>query len=84
MICLLENYGAHVGTMARVLHGLGRQHGVFYKERAERFLKVLCSGCDRNLKSRTHCNMCGSWFHKCCGNVKAQVADSRKCICDKC
>ena len=51
---------------------------------AEKILQVLCSGCDGNLKSGTQCNTCGRWFHKSCGNVKAQVADSEKWICDEC
>jgi hypothetical protein len=40
----------------------------------EKILQVLCSGCDRNLKSGTQCNTCGRWFHNGCCNVKAQVA----------
>jgi hypothetical protein len=37
-------------------------------------LQVLCSGCERNLKSGTQCDMCGRWFHNSCGNVKVQMA----------
>ena len=51
---------------------------------AEKMLQVVCSGCDRNLKSGTQCNTCGSWFHNICGNVKAQVTESGKWTCDKC
>jgi hypothetical protein len=51
---------------------------------AEKMLQVLSSGCDRNLKSRTQCNTCGRWLHNICGNVKAQVVESGKLICDKC
>jgi len=51
---------------------------------AKKILQVLCSGCDRNLELGTHCNMCGSWFHNSCGNVKAQVVEGGKWICDKC
>jgi hypothetical protein len=51
---------------------------------AENILQVLCSGCDRNLKSETQCNACGFWFHNSCGNVKSQTADSGKCSCDRC
>ena len=46
--------------------------------------QVLCSGCDRNLKSGTQCDSCGQWFHNSCGNVKIQAAVSGKWICDKC
>jgi hypothetical protein len=38
-------------------------------------LQVLCSGCDRVLKSGTKCPMCGRWFYNSCGNVKAQMAE---------
>ena len=37
-------------------------------------VQVLCSGCDRNLKSGTHCESCDRWYHNSCGNVKFQVA----------
>jgi rRNA maturation endonuclease Nob1 len=45
---------------------------------AEEIMRVLCSGCDRILKSGTQCDTCGRWFHNSCGNVKAQVAEIRK------
>jgi hypothetical protein len=51
---------------------------------AEKIMQVLCSGCNRNLKSGTQCDRSGQWFHNNCGNVKVQVAESRKWICDKC
>ena len=35
----------------------------------EKIMQVLCSGCDRNFKSGTHCDTCGRWFHNSCGNV---------------
>jgi hypothetical protein len=35
------------------------------------FMQVVCSGCERILKSGTHCDTCGHWFHNSCGNVKA-------------
>jgi len=49
----------------------------------EKIMQVLFSGCDRNIKLGTQCGTCGQWFHNSCGNVKAQVADSGKWICDK-
>jgi methionyl-tRNA synthetase len=49
----------------------------------EKIMRVLCSGCDRILKSGTQCDTCGRWFHNSCGNVRAQVADSGKWVCDK-
>ena len=51
---------------------------------AEKIMRMLCSGCDRILKSGTQCDTCGRWFHNSCGNVKAQVAESGKLVCDKC
>jgi len=51
---------------------------------SEKIMRVLCSGCDRILKSGTQCDTCGRWFHNSCGNVKAQVAESGKWVCDKC
>jgi hypothetical protein len=39
-------------------------------------MQVLCSGCDRNLKSGTQCDTCGCWFHNSCGNVKSQLVES--------
>ena len=45
---------------------------------------LSCSGCDNSLKSGTQCDTCGSWFHNGCGNVKAQLRDSRKGSCEKC
>jgi hypothetical protein len=51
---------------------------------AQNILHVLCSGCDRNLKSQTQCDICGRWFHNSCGNVKAQMTDNGKWSCDRC
>ena len=50
----------------------------------ESILQVLCSGCDRNLKSGTQCESCGRWYHNSCGNVKFQVAERGKWNCDRC
>jgi len=50
----------------------------------EKILQVLCSGCDRNVISGIQCSTCGCWFHNSCGNVKTQVAERGKWICDKC
>ena len=36
---------------------------------------LLCSGCNRSLKSGTQCDTCGRWFHNGCGNVKAQLIE---------
>jgi hypothetical protein len=50
----------------------------------EKIMRVLCSGCDRILKSGTQCDTCGRWFHNSCGNVRAQAAESGKWVCHKC
>ena len=50
----------------------------------EKIMRVLCSGCDKIMKSSTQCNTCGRWFHNSCGNVKTRVADSGKWVCDTC
>jgi hypothetical protein len=42
----------------------------------ESFMQVMCSGCERILKSGTRCDTCGRWFHNSCGNVKAQLVES--------
>jgi hypothetical protein len=42
-------------------------------------LQILYSGCERNLKLETQCNMCGR-----CGNVKVKMTDSGKWNCDRC
>jgi hypothetical protein len=47
-------------------------------------VQVLCSGCDRNLKSGTQFDSCGRWYHNTCGNVKFQLAESGKWNCDSC
>ena len=50
----------------------------------DNIVQVLCSGCDRNLKSGTQCESCGRWYHNSCENVKFQVAESAKWNCDRC
>jgi hypothetical protein len=50
----------------------------------ENSLQILCSGCERNWKPVTQCDMCGRWFHNNCGNVKVQMAESGKRSCDRC
>jgi len=47
-------------------------------------VKVLCSGCDKNLKSGTQCDSCARWYHNSCGNVKVQVAESGRWNCERC
>ena len=37
----------------------------------------------RNSEFTDQCDKCARWFHNRCGNVKAQVAESGKWVCDK-
>ena len=46
-------------------------------------VQVLCSGCDRNLKSGNQCGSCGRCYNS-CGNVKFQVTESGKWNRDRC
>jgi hypothetical protein len=50
----------------------------------EMITKLTCTGCSRNLRSGTQCDLCGWWFHNNCGNVKTQMAGREKRICAKC
>jgi hypothetical protein len=50
----------------------------------ESIIQVLCSGCERILKSGKGCKTCGHWYNNSCGNVKAQVAESRTWNCNAC
>jgi hypothetical protein len=47
-------------------------------------MQLICSGCERILKSGTQYDTCGLWFHNSCGNAKAQLADSGKWNCERC
>ena len=49
----------------------------------ENIVQVLCSCCDRNLKSGIQCESCGRGYHNSRGNVKSQVADSGKWNSDR-
>jgi hypothetical protein len=47
-------------------------------------IQVLCSGCDKILKSAMRWQMCGRWYNNSCGNVKAQLAESGTWNCNTC
>ena len=51
---------------------------------SEKFMTVICSRCDKILKSATQCDTCRRWFHNSCGNVKTRVAECGKWVCDTC
>ena len=46
-------------------------------------VKLLCTGCGRNLSSGTQCELCGRSYHYSCGRVKVQAAEREKWNCDK-
>src|SRR5215510_15165624 len=50
----------------------------------ENTVRILCAGCERNLKSGIQCELCARWYHYSCGNVKAQTAERENWCCDKC
>jgi len=50
----------------------------------ETTVRLLCSGCGRNLKSGIQCELCGRWYHYSCGSVKAQAAERENWNCNKC
>jgi hypothetical protein len=58
-------------TVLLVIGGLKQNPGTGVE--AENCPQILCSGCERNLKSGTQCDMCGRWSHSSCGNVEAQL-----------
>jgi hypothetical protein len=41
----------------------------------ENTVRLLCTGCGRNLKSGIQCKLCGQWYHYSCGSVKAQAGE---------
>jgi hypothetical protein len=69
-------------TALLVINGVEQNPGPGME--VEHSLQILCSGCERNLKLGTQCDMCGRLFHNSCGNVKVQMADSGKWSCDRC
>ena len=80
-----NNYAVTMNLCATVIAALLVIGGVELNPGpVDNIMQVLCSGCDRNLKSGTQCDSCGQWYHNSCGNVKIQAAVSGKWICDKC
>ena len=47
-------------------------------------MRLLCTGCRRNLKSGMHCELCGRWYRYSCGSVKTEAAQRENWNCDKC
>ena len=46
-------------------------------------VRLLCTGCGRNLKSGIQCELCGRWYHYSCGSVKVQAAERDNWNCGK-
>ena len=49
----------------------------------ENTVRLLCTGCGRDLNSGIQCELCGRWYHYSCGSVKAQAAERENWNCDK-
>jgi hypothetical protein len=50
----------------------------------ENIVRLLCTGCGRNLKSGIQCELCGCLYHYSCGSVNAHAAERENWNCDKC
>ena len=44
----------------------------------ENTVRLLCTGCGRNLNSGIQCELCGRWYHYSCGSAKIQAAEREK------
>jgi len=65
-------------TLAVLLVSCGVEENPGPGVESDKIMRVLCSGCNKILKSGTQCDACGRWFHNSCGNVKAQVEEIGK------
>jgi ribosomal protein L40E len=81
---LLKDYDSDCNHFSRAICNWWRGKNPGPGVEAEKIMQVVCSRCNRNLKSGTQCDTCGRWIHNSCGNNEAQVAESGKSICDKC
>ena len=81
---LLRDYGSvcsgFVCTSGNWWSGAKSGPGV----QAESIMQVSCNGCDRIIKSVTHCNTRERLFQNVCRSVKIQVVEISKWICDSC
>ena len=50
----------------------------------ENTVRLLRTGCGRNLKSGIQCELCGHCYHYSCGSVKVQVSERENWNYDKC
>jgi len=46
----------------------------------ENTVRLLCTGCGRNMKSGIQCDLCGRWCRYSCGRLKAQAAEREKLL----
>ena len=74
----LESVILCTSTLALLLVMGGVEENPGPSVEVDKIMLVLCSGCDRILKSGIDCDNCGRWFHNSGGNVKAGVAESGK------
>jgi hypothetical protein len=83
-ICTIGNMLLCAATLAVLLVISGVEQNSGPGVEAGNCLQVLRSGCDRVLKFVSQCAMCGRWFHKSCGNVKAKMAENGRWSRDRC
>jgi len=69
-------------TVLLVIGGVEQNPGPVVE--VENTVRLLCTGCGRNLKSGIQCELCGRWYHYSCGSVKAQAAERENWNCDNC
>jgi hypothetical protein len=63
-------HGANDSVCSGTTNFIGDWRSAGNPEPVDNIVRVLCSGCNRNLKSGTQCETCGRWYHNSCGNVK--------------
>jgi hypothetical protein len=69
-VCLgLTMLSSMVLSVLLVIGGVEQNPGPV--EEGENITQAICIGCSRNLWLGIQCELCGSWYHYSCGNVKA-------------
>jgi len=68
--------GSMVLALLLVIGGVEQNPGPVVE--VENTVRLLCTGCGRNLKPGIQCELCGRWCHYICGSVKAQAAERER------
>ena len=71
-------------VLAALLMIGGIEQNPGFVEEVENTVRVLCTGCGRNLKSGIQCELCGRRFHYSCGSMQIQAAERDNWNCEKC